>query len=159
MDRNIHQIRNMSITYNQLTVNKCLSHSARGQISKSDVPCARIGSGGPREMTNAVARIIEELRSRGGLKATDIANIASKRFGGLASLSPPHVVGLCNILRRHPEALAASRRASKGCHGRGACDHPSRRRARCAAPQDDGFVFCRRDFAIAPPFPNPRKML
>jgi transcriptional regulator with XRE-family HTH domain len=28
-------------------------------------------------MTNAVANIIEELRSRGGLKATDVANIAS----------------------------------------------------------------------------------
>jgi transcriptional regulator with XRE-family HTH domain len=28
-------------------------------------------------MTTAVARIIEELRSRGGLKATDVANIAS----------------------------------------------------------------------------------
>jgi transcriptional regulator with XRE-family HTH domain len=28
-------------------------------------------------MTNAVARIIEELRSRGGLKETDVANIAS----------------------------------------------------------------------------------
>jgi transcriptional regulator with XRE-family HTH domain len=28
-------------------------------------------------MINAVARIIEELRSRGGLKATDVANIAS----------------------------------------------------------------------------------
>jgi transcriptional regulator with XRE-family HTH domain len=30
-----------------------------------------------RKMTTAVARIIEELRSRGGLKATDVANIAS----------------------------------------------------------------------------------
>jgi transcriptional regulator with XRE-family HTH domain len=29
------------------------------------------------KMTTAVARIIEELRSRGGLKATDVANIAS----------------------------------------------------------------------------------
>jgi transcriptional regulator with XRE-family HTH domain len=28
-------------------------------------------------MTTAVARIIEELRSQGGLKATDVANIAS----------------------------------------------------------------------------------
>jgi transcriptional regulator with XRE-family HTH domain len=28
-------------------------------------------------MTNAVANIIDELRSRGGLKATDVANIAS----------------------------------------------------------------------------------
>jgi transcriptional regulator with XRE-family HTH domain len=28
-------------------------------------------------MINAVVRIIEELRSRGGLKATDVANIAS----------------------------------------------------------------------------------
>ena len=28
-------------------------------------------------MTTAVARIIEELRSRGGLKVTDVANIAS----------------------------------------------------------------------------------
>jgi DNA-binding transcriptional regulator YiaG len=28
-------------------------------------------------MTNAVANIIEELRSPGGLKATDVANIAS----------------------------------------------------------------------------------
>jgi transcriptional regulator with XRE-family HTH domain len=28
-------------------------------------------------MTNGVANIIEELRSRGGLKATDVANIAS----------------------------------------------------------------------------------
>jgi hypothetical protein len=28
-------------------------------------------------MTTAVARIIEELKSRGGLKATDVANIAS----------------------------------------------------------------------------------
>ena len=28
-------------------------------------------------MTTTVARIIEELRSRGGLKATDVANIAS----------------------------------------------------------------------------------
>src|SRR5947209_20621787 len=31
----------------------------------------------PAKMTTAVARIIEELRSRGGLKVTDIANIAS----------------------------------------------------------------------------------
>jgi hypothetical protein len=30
-----------------------------------------------KRMINAVAKIIEELRSRGGLKATDIANIAS----------------------------------------------------------------------------------
>ena len=28
-------------------------------------------------MTNAVAKIIEDLRSRGGLKGTDVANIAS----------------------------------------------------------------------------------
>jgi transcriptional regulator with XRE-family HTH domain len=34
------------------------------------------GSGG-RKMTNAVAKIIEDLRSRGGLKGTDVANIAS----------------------------------------------------------------------------------
>jgi DNA-binding transcriptional regulator YiaG len=36
-----------------------------------------IGLSEPRKMTNAVARIIEELRSRGGLKETDVANIAS----------------------------------------------------------------------------------
>jgi transcriptional regulator with XRE-family HTH domain len=30
-----------------------------------------------RKMTNAVAKIIEDLRSRGGLKGTDVANIAS----------------------------------------------------------------------------------
>jgi transcriptional regulator with XRE-family HTH domain len=30
-----------------------------------------------QKMTNAVAKIIEDLRSRGGLKGTDVANIAS----------------------------------------------------------------------------------
>src|SRR6266404_4239182 len=45
---------------------------------RSDVRCARIQIPVPGEkMTTAVARIIEELRSRGGLKGTDVANIAS----------------------------------------------------------------------------------
>jgi transcriptional regulator with XRE-family HTH domain len=35
------------------------------------------GFNGGRKMTNAVANIIEDLRSRGGLKGTDVANIAS----------------------------------------------------------------------------------
>jgi transcriptional regulator with XRE-family HTH domain len=35
------------------------------------------GPGAGRKMTTVVARIIEELRSRGGLKETDVANIAS----------------------------------------------------------------------------------
>jgi transcriptional regulator with XRE-family HTH domain len=35
------------------------------------------GSDARRKMTTAVARIIEELRSRGGLKETDVANIVS----------------------------------------------------------------------------------
>ena len=37
----------------------------------------RAHGAGQERMTNAVANIIEELRSRGGLKATDVANIAS----------------------------------------------------------------------------------
>ena len=38
---------------------------------------ANSGSGARRKMTTAVARIIEELRSQGGFKATDVANIAT----------------------------------------------------------------------------------
>ena len=44
----------------------------------------------------------------------------------------------CKKLRRHPEALAAKRRASKDRPQACARGHPSRRRARGAAPRDDG---------------------
>jgi hypothetical protein len=40
-----------------------------------------------------------------------------------------------------------------------ACGRSFETPRKSAAPQDDGFVFCRSDFAIAIRFPNTRKML
>jgi hypothetical protein len=67
----------MSRTYNQLIVNTFLLNFQERIRMKSDVMVRANFRSLSEKMTTAVARIIEELRSRGGLKGTDIANIAS----------------------------------------------------------------------------------
>jgi transcriptional regulator with XRE-family HTH domain len=63
-------------------------------------------------MTTAVARVIEELRSRGGLKATDVANIASvspatvSRWIASKALPDPQTQLVISDLRYMVERLA-----------------------------------------------------
>jgi transcriptional regulator with XRE-family HTH domain len=116
-------------------------------------------------MTTAVTRIIEELRSRGGLKETDVANIASvspatvaRWIAGKARPDPQTqlvISDLRYVVDRLSEFFAPDetrlwlyskhrllngepRRIVTTTGTARARGHPSRRRARCAAPLDDG---------------------